>query len=281
MKISKLIAKKSIWISGNAVFYSFFLWGCSALPAPPVAVALYDLGGVTPVSASVGVKQTPALSTSVSAHRFVVALSPVASTGLLDTGTMMYYRLAFAGGQQLRPYAQARWSQPPTTLVQQRLREQLGQQRVVLDTTDGVVLPLPQPVLSGQPLVQLPDHALANTAGFTVGGGLVFGGTPHQANARPASFTPQASVVRVELDTFNQVFTAPDASIGVVRWRATALRTHALGEQLLGQQVFAAQSPAPTADAAGGAIALAQATADAAKALDAWLTALETSAAQP
>ena len=45
----------------------------------------------------------------------------------------MLYRLAYADAQQLRPYAQARWSMPPAQLVRQRLRDQLGQQRVVLN----------------------------------------------------------------------------------------------------------------------------------------------------
>lgn len=281
MKVSKLVARKSIWISGSAVFCSFFLWGCAALPTPPAATVLYDLGGVTPVTASVGVEPTPALPTGVSAHKSVVALSPAASSGLLDTSTMMYYRLVYADGQQLRPYAQARWSQPPATLVQQRLREQLGQKRVVLDTADGVVLPLPQPVRANHLTDQPSGHAPANMAGFTVGGGLVAGSAPHQTDGRTALSPAQAWVVRVELDTFNQVFTAPNASVGVVRLRATALRTHALGEQLLGQQVFTAQSPAPTADAGGGAIALAQATADAAKSLDIWLAGLESSPMRP
>src|SRR3989344_2674397 len=39
--------------------------------------------------------------------------------------------------QQLPPYSQARWSQPPAQLLQQRLREQLGQRRAILKADDG------------------------------------------------------------------------------------------------------------------------------------------------
>ena len=37
----------------------------------------------------------------------------------------------------MRPYAQARWSMPPAQLVRQPLREQLSQQRVVLNPGEG------------------------------------------------------------------------------------------------------------------------------------------------
>ena len=52
-------------------------------------------------------------------------------------GTAVLYRLAYADVQQLRPYAQARWSMPPAQLVRQRLRDQLSQQRVVLNPAEG------------------------------------------------------------------------------------------------------------------------------------------------
>lgn len=272
MKISNLIAVRSINTSASAVFLSVFLWGCSALPVPPASTALYDFGGVASVDPTTG------SSNGTIARRSVVAVAPVVSTGLLDTSTMMYYRLAYAGSQQLRPYAQARWSQPPATLVQQHLRAQLGLQRVVLDTVDGVVLPSSKPIgADQQPRKQPSDRPDASTADFTVGGGFAVGAQPQPAHASPAISEAQPWLVRVELDAFNQVFTAPNTSSGIVRWRATVFRPHALGEQLVGQQVFTAQRPAPTADAAGGALALAQATADAAKALDAWLVTLETS----
>jgi cholesterol transport system auxiliary component len=72
--------------------------------------------------------------------------------------------------------------------------------------------------------------------------------------------------VRVELEEFSQVFTAPDASIGLVRLRASVTR-----DGVLGQRVFVAQRPAATQDAAGGARALAEAAAQAAEELAQWL----------
>ena len=40
----------------------------------------------------------------------------------------------------MRPYAFARWSAPPAQLVRQRLREQLGRDRLVLDTEEAAAL---------------------------------------------------------------------------------------------------------------------------------------------
>jgi cholesterol transport system auxiliary component len=52
-------------------------------------------------------------------------------------GTAVLYRLAYADVQQVRPYAQARWSMSPAQLVRQRLRDPLSQQRVVLSPAEG------------------------------------------------------------------------------------------------------------------------------------------------
>ncbi len=66
-----------------------------------------------------------------------LVLAPLESAAALD-GTAVLYRLAYADAQQLRPYALARWSATPAQLLQQRLREQLGAQRVVLAVGDGL-----------------------------------------------------------------------------------------------------------------------------------------------
>ena len=55
------------------------------------------------------------------------------------------YRLGYADAQQLRPYAQARWTMPPAQLMRQRLREHLSRRRTVLSQGDtgpapGIVL---------------------------------------------------------------------------------------------------------------------------------------------
>lgn len=66
--------------------------------------------------------------------------------------------------------------------------------------------------------------------------------------------------LRAELDEFDQVFSAPTASEGVVRLRVTVLAPQAKQNRLLGQRTFTQRRPAPTADAPGGALALREAT---------------------
>jgi len=68
--------------------------------------------------------------------------------------------------------------------------------------------------------------------------------------------TPDVPTLRVELVEFSQVFDRPDASRGVVRLRATVTQAHGVIEQ----RVVQADAPAPSADAAGGVAALAQAS---------------------
>ncbi len=78
-------------------------------------------------------------------------------------------------------------------------------------------------------------------------------------------------VLRVELEEFSQVFSAPQASAALVRLRATLSRPTAGGEQVRAQQLFVVQRPAATQDAAGGARALADAAAQAAGQVQEWL----------
>jgi len=80
--------------------------------------------------------------------------------------------------------------------------------------------------------------------------------------------------LRVELDEFAQVFTAPHASEGVLRLRATAFAPGARGPQLLGQRNIAVRKPAATPDAPGAAAALREATDEAVQQILDWLDAL-------
>lgn len=94
-------------------------------PAPRITV--YDFGpGATSVPLSNRMAPLPP-----------VLLAEVEAAPSLDT-TAVLYRLAYADAQQLRPYAQARWSMPPSQLLRQRLREILGQRRSVLAPLDAV-----------------------------------------------------------------------------------------------------------------------------------------------
>ncbi len=66
----------------------------------------------------------------------------------------------------------------------------------------------------------------------------------------------QIPVLRLELNDFTQVFTAPGQSHADVALRATLFN----GRSLLAQKSFARSVPAPSADAEGGATALAAAS---------------------
>jgi cholesterol transport system auxiliary component len=77
--------------------------------------------------------------------------------------------------------------------------------------------------------------------------------------------------LRLELEEFSQLFTAPDASVGVIRLRATLVEVTPAGEKFIGQRSVVVQRPAPTADAPGGVRALTAATDAAIEELDQWL----------
>ena len=77
----------------------------------------------------------------------------------------------------------------------------------------------------------------------------------------PPSVAGQAPpVLLLALEQFEQVFDQPAHSSANIRLRATLMGYQAAGEVLLGQQLFTATLPAPSANAAGGAAALSQAT---------------------
>jgi len=64
-------------------------------------------------------------------------LADIDASSALD-GSAVLYRLLYADAQQLRPYAQARWSMAPAQLLRLRLRQQLGQRRSVLSPGDAL-----------------------------------------------------------------------------------------------------------------------------------------------
>lgn len=104
------------------------LAGCAGIVDKPVRPTLYDFGP--------GQTTAPAASPST---RAPLVLADVDAAGALD-GSSVLYRLAYADDHQLRPYAQARWSAPPPQLVRQRLREQIGRDRIVLNPGEGAAL---------------------------------------------------------------------------------------------------------------------------------------------
>lgn len=92
--------------------------------------SVYDFGpGVAGAATPAQVEGRPTL-----------LLAPLEAPLALDS-TAVLYRLGYADAQQLRPYALARWSMTPAQLLQQRLREHLGAQQVVLAVSDAVAPP--------------------------------------------------------------------------------------------------------------------------------------------
>ena len=111
------------------------LAGCSALQPKPRAM-VFDFGpGAVATVATTRMAPLPAL----------VLADTEASTALDSTSVL--YRLTYSDAQQLRPYSLARWSMPPAQLLQQRLREHLGQSRPVLNTALGPAADKPAMVL--------------------------------------------------------------------------------------------------------------------------------------
>ena len=78
-------------------------------------------------------------------------------------------------------------------------------------------------------------------------------------------------LLRLDLDEFSHVFTAPEVSVGLIRLRATLIEQAISGEKLIAQRNIVVQRPAPTADAPGGVRALTAATDAAVEEIDMWL----------
>jgi cholesterol transport system auxiliary component len=103
--------------------------GCGALPDKPARATLYDFGpGMTAPAAAPAVATLPTL-----------ALAEFESNSRLD-GTQILYRLGYADANELRPYGQSRWSQPPAQLLRQRLRDALATRRMVLGPEESATI---------------------------------------------------------------------------------------------------------------------------------------------
>lgn len=137
----KDIAKSAGGMRARAVFclslgLAAALAGCSVLPDPPKRAEVYDFGPGLPTVATPTASAGAATATPAALPP--LALAEVSTTGMPEGSTALLYRLDYANAQQLRPYAQTRWSQPPAQLVQQALRDELGQRRAVLLGESGV-----------------------------------------------------------------------------------------------------------------------------------------------
>lgn len=108
-----------------ALLATLALTAC-ATPQPPVSKTVFDFGP------ALGVSQVQPSNGAASAPRHApVALPEIEAGAGLDSPALLY-RLAYSDAQQLRPYAQARWSVPPAQLIRARLRDALAAQGPVL-----------------------------------------------------------------------------------------------------------------------------------------------------
>jgi cholesterol transport system auxiliary component len=132
-------------------------------------------------------------------------------------GSAMLYRLIYNNPQELRAYANSRWSMPPAQLLKQKIIARINQE-----------------------------------------GGAVTAG---------ADGTSGLHILRIDLEEFSQHFSTPGNSQVQLRWRASLINN----KRLLAQKVFSAQSNSGSADAAGGARAMPQASDQAITELMVWL----------
>jgi len=114
-------------VPAGLVLLSLWLGGCAGLVDKPARATLYDFGPGQVMPVAQQATYPP------------LVLADVDAAGALD-GSAVLYRLGYADDHQLRPYSQARWSAPPPQLVRQRLREQLGRDRMVLNPGEGAAL---------------------------------------------------------------------------------------------------------------------------------------------
>jgi cholesterol transport system auxiliary component len=109
------------------------LGGC-ALPDRPVRPEPYDLGPPLATAPAVATATSPAAAAPI-------VWDGVSAPPALD-GTAIIYRLLYVqDGLQPRPYARARWTQPPAQLLAQRLRAALAATRPVVDADTGLTGP--------------------------------------------------------------------------------------------------------------------------------------------
>jgi cholesterol transport system auxiliary component len=115
---------------GLMLALAVLLGACSALPDKPMRAALYDFGpgALAPAPST---RQAPLPP---------IALADIGTPGGALDNQAVLYRLAYDDAQHLRPYSQARWSMPPAQLIRQRLRDQLGRTRAVLNAGEGPAL---------------------------------------------------------------------------------------------------------------------------------------------
>jgi cholesterol transport system auxiliary component len=112
-----------------AALCAALLAGCSSIVDKPQRPNLFDMGPLPPLTQRVE-RPGPA---------FALVVPEIEASGALE-GSSVLYRLAYTDDYQLRAYSQSRWSAPPPQLVRQRLRQQLGRERPVLNLDEAASL---------------------------------------------------------------------------------------------------------------------------------------------
>jgi cholesterol transport system auxiliary component len=130
-------ASRRTWLAGTG---ALLLAGCAGFVDRPQRPTLFDMGPMAPMT----------LPVSLPGPRTPLVIPDIDASGALD-GSPILYRLAYADDHQLRAYAQSRWSAPPPQLVRQRLRQQIGRERPVLNVDESAAIARQ----SGEPLYTL------------------------------------------------------------------------------------------------------------------------------
>lgn len=102
---------------------SIFVVGCAA--GRPEAATMYDFGPAR-IAATAPLPSLPPIS-----------IAEFQVPAWLDS-TMIFFRLNYANDQQVRPYAQTRWTMTPAQLLAQRLKSRIAQAGgIALSAADG------------------------------------------------------------------------------------------------------------------------------------------------
>lgn len=109
---------------------ALWLAGCAGFIDKPQRPALFDMGPLPPLAAPL----------AQAGPRTPVVIPDIEASGALD-GTPVLYRLGYVDDHQLRAYSLSRWSAPVPQLLRQRLRQQLGRERPVLNLDESASLP--------------------------------------------------------------------------------------------------------------------------------------------
>jgi cholesterol transport system auxiliary component len=168
-----------------------------------------------------------------------VLLADVEAPVALET-TAVLYRLGYADAQQLRPYAQARWSMAPAQLLRGRLRAVLGQRRSVLTPLDAAAPGTLTLRVELEEFSQWFDTTTSSAALVRVRATLGRTGSPSSLGSPGIAAKPVAQTSFVLQHPSNTA----DAAGGV---RAMALATDALVQQLDAwlQQTTTAEAATP------------------------------------